>query len=141
MSGDYHIQLKPDAQPYAVYIPRRIPLPLMLKVEDEIDRLLSVGVIDRINMPTGWCAPIVVAPKGPDIRLCMDLSRLNDSMMRERHILPSVDQLLAQLAEAHIFSKLNLYNAFFVVSLSTRVTITDYLHHSIRKILLSTNSL
>ena len=71
--------------------PHRITLPLMPKIKDEIDRLLSLGVIERVDMPSEWCAPIVVAPKGLGIRLRVDLSRLNDSVVRERHILPSVD--------------------------------------------------
>ena len=51
-------------------------------------------------------------PKGPGIRLCVDLSRFNDTVMRERHILPSVDQVIAQLADARFFNKLDCYNAF-----------------------------
>jgi hypothetical protein len=112
MEGAYRIQLKPDATPYAVYAPRRIPLPLMPKVKNELDRLLKLGVIERVEEPTLWCAPIVVANKGNGIRLCVDLSRLNDSVMRERHIMPSVDQVLAQLADARVFSKLDCFNAF-----------------------------
>ena len=38
--------------------------------------------------------------------------------MRERHILPSVDQLLAQLAGAQVFSKLDCYNAFLQIPLA-----------------------
>ena len=40
--------------------------------------------------PTDWCAPIVVAPKkGTDrIRMCVDLSKLNKFVRRERY--PSV---------------------------------------------------
>lgn len=112
MREPHRIQLKPDAQPYAVYTPRRIPIPLMQKVKGEIDRLLKLGVIEPVDVPTQWCAPIVVAPKGSGIRLCVDLSRLNDSVLRERHIMPSVDQVLAQLANARVFSKLDCYNAF-----------------------------
>jgi hypothetical protein len=105
MREPHRIQLKPDAQPYAVYTPRRIPIPLMQKVKGEIDRLLKLGVIEPVDVPTQWCAPIVVAPKGSGIRLCVDLSRLNDSVLRERHIMPSVDQLLAQLANARVFQQ------------------------------------
>ena len=141
MRGDYHIQLKSDVQPYALCIPSRIPLSLMPKVKDEIGRLLSLGVIERVDVPTEWCASIVTAPKSPDIRLYVNLSRLKDSVMRERHNLPSVDQVLAQLADARIFSKLDCYNTFLAVSLGTRVTTADYLHHSIWEMLLLTNSL
>ena len=126
MSGGYHIQLKPDAQPYYVYTPHRILLPLMPKVKDEIDRLLSLGVIERVDVPSEWCAPIVVASKGPGIQLCVELLRLNDSVIRERHILPSVDQVLAQLADARVFSKLGCYIVFLQSPLApeSRILIT-----------------
>ena len=112
MSEPYRIQLKSDAQPYVVYALRRIPLPLLPKVHDEIDRLLSLSVIEQVNEPTQWCAPIVEALKAQGIRLCIDLSRLNESVMHELHVLPSVDQVLAQLAGAQVFSKLDCYSAF-----------------------------
>ena len=44
--------------------------------------------------------------------LCVDLSKLNDSVLRERLMLPSVDQVLAQLADAKVLSKLDCKNAF-----------------------------
>ena len=106
-SEPYRIQLKSDAQPYAVYAPRRIPLPLLPKVKDEIDMLLSFGVIEHFDEPTQWCTPIFVTPKAQGVQLCVDLSRLNVSVMREQHILTSVDQVLAQLAVAQVFSKLD----------------------------------
>ena len=49
MSEPYRIQLKSDAQPYAVYAPCRIPLPQLPKVRDEIDRLISLGVIEQVD--------------------------------------------------------------------------------------------
>ena len=64
MSEPYRIQLKSDAQPYAVYAPRRIPFLLLPKVKDDINRLLSLSVIEQVDEPTQWCAPFVVAPKG-----------------------------------------------------------------------------
>ena len=82
MSEPYSIQLKLDAQPYTIYALRRIPLLQLPKAKDEIDRLLSLGVIEQVDEPTQWCAPIVVAPKAQSIRLCVDLSRLNESVIR-----------------------------------------------------------
>ena len=102
MSEPFRIQLKSDVHSYAVYAPRRIPLPLLPKIKDEIDRLLSFGVIERVEEPTQWCAP-----KAQGIRLCADLFRVNESMTRKRHVLPSVDQVLAQLTGAQMF-KVNL---------------------------------
>ena len=90
----------------------------MPKVKEEIDRLLRLDVIARVDEPTEWCAPIVVAPKGSGIRLCVDLSQLNSAVMRERHIMPSVDQTLALLAGATVFTKLDCYNAFLQIPLT-----------------------
>ena len=50
---------------------------------------------------------MVVVPK-PDgkVRICVDLTKLNENVCRERHILPSVDYTLAQPVEAKVQSKL-----------------------------------
>ena len=45
-------------------------------------------------------------------------SRLNESVMRKLHIMPSVDQVLALLAGAQVFSKLDCYNAFLQMPLA-----------------------
>ncbi len=49
----------------------------MRKVSQEIDLLVSQGIITPITEPTEWCALIVVAPKKDSdrIRMCVDLSR------------------------------------------------------------------
>ena len=91
----------------------------MSKAKDEINQLLSSGVIERVDVPTEWCASIAVAPQGSGIRLCVDLSWLNDLVMHERHILPLVDQVLAQLAGARVFSKIDCYNVFLQCPLAS----------------------
>ena len=49
---------------------------------------------------------------------CVDLSRLNDSVCRERHPLPVVEQVLAQLTGAKLFSKLDANSGFWQIPLS-----------------------
>ncbi len=86
MEGEYNIVLKPGAQPFSVSTPRRISLPLLPKVREELDRMEQQGVISKVEGPTEWCAPMVVVPKRTGkVRICTDLTELNKSVMREKH--------------------------------------------------------
>ncbi|KAL6483174.1 hypothetical protein MHYP_G00080460 [Metynnis hypsauchen] len=119
LEGDYRIRLREGAVPYALTTPRRVPIPLTEKVKEELKRMEEMGVISRIEKPTEWCAGIVVVPKpNGKIRLCVDLTKLNESVCRERHILPSVDQSLAQLNGARFFTKLDARSGFWQIPLA-----------------------
>ena len=115
----YAIKLKPGAQPYSLKTPRRIPLPLMDKVKMELSRMEDLGVICRVEEPTDWCAGIVVVPKKSGaVRICVDLTKLNESVCREKFILPSVEEILGMLAGAKIFSKLDANMGFWQIPLT-----------------------
>ena len=119
LDGKYHIQLKDNAVPYAVNTPRRIALPLMPKVKDKLVELERQGVISKVDQPTDWCAPIVAVPKSNgDVRVCVDLTKLNDQVKRERLMLPSVDDVLSQLSGAKVFSKLDANSGFYQIELT-----------------------
>ena len=117
--GEYHIHLKDDAKPFALSTPRRVALPLQPKVKKELQRMEQLGVISRVDDPTDWCAGMVVVPKSDGkVRICVDLTKLNESVRRERHILPSVDHSLAQLGGAKVFTKLDANSGFWQIELS-----------------------
>ena len=68
---------------------------------------------------TEWCAGIVVVQKSRDqVRICVDLTRLNESVYRERHLLPTVEQVLVQISGARFFSKLDANSGFWQVPLA-----------------------
>jgi hypothetical protein len=82
--------------------------------------LLRLDVIRKVDEPTAWCAGIFVVPKrSGDIRLCVDLSRLNEAVLREQHTLPDIGQMLASMTGATIFSKLDCNSGFHQVPLDT----------------------
>ena len=86
------ITLKGDAQPFAIYVPRKVLLPLYQQTKKELDKMLETGVISKVDQPTDWCAPMVVAPKSNGkVRGSVDLSKLNEYVKRENHPLPAVD--------------------------------------------------
>jgi hypothetical protein len=86
MEGEYTIRLKPDAQPFAVFTPRRVPVNLLAPLKQKLQKLQQAGVIRRVDEPTPWCVPIVViSKKTSGIRLCVesvDMTRLNEAVLR-----------------------------------------------------------
>ncbi len=119
MQGEYEISLKPDSKPFSLSTPRRIPLPLMSKVKQELEDMENQGVITRVEQPTDWCAGMVVVPKPSGaVRICVDLTKLNNAVNRERYILPSVEHSLGQLKGAKVFSKLDANSGFWQIPLS-----------------------
>ena len=92
LEGQYSIKLKDDAKPFALTLPRRVSIPLMSMVKTELDRMEETGVISKINEPAEWCAGMVVVckPNG-NMRICVDLTKLNESVKRENFPLPAID--------------------------------------------------
>ena len=114
----YTIQLQKDAKPFALSTPRRVAIPLLQPVQQELECMERIVVIVRVNQPTEWCAGMVMVRKASGkVRICVDLTKLNESVQRERHPLPAVEQTLAQLAGAKFFSKLDANSGFWQVSL------------------------
>ena len=119
LGEEFHITLKPEAKPYCLNTPRHVPLPLKGKVKAELDRMESIGVISKVDEATSWCAGMVVVPKKDGtIRICVDLKPLNQSLIREIHPLPKVDDTLRQLTGTKVFSKLDANSGFWQIPLS-----------------------
>ena len=119
--GDpYDIKLEDNARPHAIHTPRRIPIPLLPKVKEELERMCELGIIEPVEQPTDWCACMVVVPKkdSPAVRICVDLTKLNQSVRREKLQLPTVEETLAQLAGAKIFTKLDATSSFWQIPLT-----------------------
>ena len=82
-------------------------------------RLKEQKIIIEIHTPTDWCAPIVAVPKvNGTFRICVDLTKLNESVRRETFPLPNIDQLLAHLAGATVYTKHDCNKGFHQIPLS-----------------------
>ena len=65
-----------------------------------------------------WCAGIVVVPKGDgSVRICVNHTKLNKAVCRERYIVPSVEQSLASLENATILSEIDTNSDFWQIEL------------------------
>ena len=120
MPDDYSIFLEETAEPFSVAYPRMIPLTLMDKVNVELKRLKELGAIQTITESMDWCALIVIVPKANSekVRICVDFTKLNLAIRCERHLLPSVDNTIGQMAGAKVFSKLDAKSGFHQIRLA-----------------------
>ena len=72
-----------------------------------------------MEQPTDWCAPMVVVPKANGkVSICVDLTKFNDCVRHERHMMPSVERTIAQLGGGTVFSKLDANSGFYQTQLS-----------------------
>ena len=64
-------------------IVRRVAIPLLQSVKE---RMKPLGVIVKVEQSTDWCAGMVVLSKpNGKIRICVNLTKLNKSVLREHH--------------------------------------------------------
>ena len=80
LQGEYTIKLKEGAKPCALTTVKRVAIPLMKPVKVELERMEKQVVISRVS---DWCAESKC-----QVRICVDLTHLNDSVCREQHPLP-----------------------------------------------------
>ena len=98
--------------------PRTVPFALRDKVEAELDRLGSLGIISPVKSAT-WAAPIVpVVKKNGTVHICGDYkATINQATKKETYPLPRVEDLFANFSGGKYFTKLDLANAYLQLPL------------------------
>ncbi|GFY19855.1 hypothetical protein TNCV_2145481 [Trichonephila clavipes] len=76
-------------------------------LKQEIDRLLSEGIIEECESP--YASPVVLIPKpNGTFRLCIDYRKLNETTVADTYPLPRMDDLLHQAKLTPFMSTLDL---------------------------------
>ena len=107
--------VKPVAHPH-----RRIPFHIKKQVEAKLDELEKADIIERVEGPTPWISLIVAVPKpsSPDeIRICVDMRAVNRAIIRERHVIPTIDDIVTDLNGCKVFSKIDLRQGYHQILL------------------------
>ncbi|XP_062540777.1 uncharacterized protein LOC134208847 [Armigeres subalbatus] len=108
--------VRPVQQPY-----RRAPFALEDKIGEKLQYLMHQYIIERVQQPSAWVSPIVpVVKDNGDIRLCIDMRRANQAVIRETHPLPIIEELFGGINGAVLFSKLDIKEAYHQVEISER---------------------
>lgn len=78
------IQLKDNAQPYAVPTTWHVPHLMLQNLNKEQERMEKNGILERAIQPTEWCLPMVPVWKEKTGKacICVDLKRMNKAGKR-----------------------------------------------------------
>ncbi|XP_062541427.1 uncharacterized protein K02A2.6-like [Armigeres subalbatus] len=98
---------------------RRAPIALEEKIYDKLRYLLDNDIIEKVNGPSAWVSPVVpILKESGEVRLCVDMRRANQAVLRESHPLPLIEELLAGVDGAVKFSKLDVKDAYHQLEIS-----------------------
>lgn len=107
-----HLSVKADAIPVQLPL-RRAPVAIADRMKLKLDELEQQDIIEKVHGPSQWISALVPVVKNDgDIRLCVDLRRLNEAIEREHHPLPNFEDILPRLKGAKVFSVLDIKSAY-----------------------------
>ena len=90
-----------------------MPFALKTKLEAELDRLESEGIIEESNF-SEWASPVVpVLKANGSLRICGDSkSTFNEIAVVDQYPIPKVEDLLAVMSSGQTWSKFDLMAAY-----------------------------
>jgi hypothetical protein len=103
---EFVIELKPGTA--LIYkTPFRMTTPELAELKEHIKELLKKGFIYPSS--SLWGAPVIFVPKKDGTpRFCVDYRALNEVTVKNKYLLPRINDLFDQLCDACVFSKINL---------------------------------
>ena len=91
-SDPYEIQLKEEAKPFHA---KSFPIPKIHEktLRDEVERLIKIGVLCKVNR-SEWAAPTFVIPKKDGtVRFISDFRELNKRIVRKPYPIPHIQDI------------------------------------------------
>lgn len=87
--------------------PYPVPISKLKKMDQEIQRMLNLGIIEQSSSP--WSSPIVgVEKKNGDIRLCIDARQINKKIIPDKECPMNIEDILLKFQGAKYLSSIDL---------------------------------
>lgn len=95
----------------------RVPERLLPALREELELMLSLGVVERSQ--SEWSSPVVlVLKKDGSIRFCIDFRRLNAQSNFDAYPTPRLDDLIERIGTAQYITTLDLCRGYWQVPLA-----------------------
>ena len=111
------LNVLPNAKPIFAKA-RAVPVRMQSLVNEELNRLVESGIITKVYS-SEWASPTVNVHKSSgQVRICGDFSSTVNPHLEAIHTpLHTIDEVIAKVGNATIFSKIDLANAFLQLPL------------------------
>ena len=94
--------------------PWKIPESLKAHLKAHLAELEKSGVIEKVHQPADWISSIIIAKKtNGKIRLSLDPRPLNQALKHCHHPMQTINDILAELGKAKVFSKVDCSNGYW----------------------------
>jgi hypothetical protein len=112
----HEIKLNSDEPVYCK--PYKVPINMVNKVNEELQLMLSQGIIERSN--AAYASPMVIIKKknSDSLRLCIDFTRLNRITVVDPMPQPDVEDVLAKLGSSQLFSTFDACKGFYAIPMN-----------------------
>jgi hypothetical protein len=106
------------------------PLAMREPIANELKRLEKAGIIERIES-SPWIPNLVTSRKKDNsVRICVNLTNANETLIPERYPLPTLDELTEKVAGCTVFSKIDLLWGYLQLKLAPEVRyLTAFVSH------------
>ena len=93
LGKEHHIEVDDKVTP-SVNPLRKIPIALMGKLKDELNRMEKLNIVEKVSHPTDWVSNIVIIEKSSgSIRVCLDPKQLNKAFKRHYYQMPTPEEI------------------------------------------------
>ena len=100
---------------------RRVLLALLPKVKEEINRMVKDGVLEQVDTADWLCNMVIAHKSNGAIRVCADLTNVNQAIIPDKYPLPTIEELSQFFANSIIFTKIDLKWGYLQVRLDESV--------------------
>lgn len=117
---EYDIDLVENPQ-FEKYPARRIPHAIRQQVKSELDSMVKLGVIRKMdNEVSPVVSPMVIVRKNSKLRICLDPTDVNKNIQRRYYPLKSIEEIAARVHGSRYFTLLDCTRGFWQIKVSKR---------------------
>lgn len=120
--GEHSILIQPEAQ-QVIRPPLRKPHSVHAKLKPALDALEGKKIIQKVDQISNesWVSNLVIVEKpNGSIRICLDPSDLNKVIIRQPHLIPTINDLSDKLNHKKLYTLLDLKDGFYHIVLDSK---------------------